>query len=189
MRTPRWSPWLAAVVLLLSACAAPLGLGGSAARAHASVTLDGTRVALEPTSCALVGGRLLEQLPPGGTETTLTATGRLEDGQEVTVTVRRGTDEAPPEVFELLEVTLGSVEEEVRTLVGFRGLDRSTGTWHQIDPDVAAARRRVSGGFVEVDGARLHAAAALPRPSDGALVEVVIDVTCPLELEPAPGTA
>ncbi|MFP4311969.1 MAG: hypothetical protein ACLFS9_08335 [Nitriliruptoraceae bacterium] len=176
-------------MLLLSACAAPLGPGDPTARTRASLTLDGTRVALEPTSCALVGGRLLEQLPPGGSETTLTATGRLPDGQEVTVTVRRGTDEVPPEVFELLEVTIGSVDQEVRTLVGFRGLDLTTGTWHQIDPDVAAARRRVSGGFVEVDGARLHATASLPRPSDGAPVAVVIDVTCPLELEPAPGTA
>lgn len=189
MSGSRWTAALAALVLLLGACMGVVDGREARDDPRATLVLDGERVRLTPTSCALVGARLLERLPAGGSETTLTATGRLEDGRQVQVTVRRGTDELPPERFELLEISLGSIERDVESLVGFRGREEATGAWSQVDPDAAGARRPVPGGFVEVDGPRLVATATLPRPSDGVPVDVRLDVTCPLDLEPAPGTA
>ncbi len=75
---------MAALVLLGAACSAPGSAGGSP-EAHATLRLDGESVPLLLTSCSLVNGRLLELVPDGGTETTLTATGRLGDGRPIAV--------------------------------------------------------------------------------------------------------
>lgn len=188
MAAPRWIALLTAVVLLSAACTRPLTVVGSA-EPTATLTLDGEPVSLRLTSCGLVNGRLLEALPDGGTEVTLTAHGRLADRRPVAVRVRRGTDMLTPERFELLEVTLGEVDQAIESLVTFRGRDEATGTWTEVDPEAPGARRTVTGGLVEIDGPRLRLATTVSRPSDGRQVILRLDATCPASLELAPGTA
>jgi hypothetical protein len=188
MLAPRWSPLLAAVALLVAACAGVVPAAGPAAP-EATLTLDGETGPLTLTSCALVNGRLLEEVPDGGAETTLTAVGQLADGRPIRLAVRRGTDRLPPQRFELVELTIGEVERSIETLVAFRGRDDADGTWTEVDAETPTARRAVPGGLVEVDGSRLTVTATAARPSDGRRVQLSIEATCPVELEPAPGTA
>ena len=174
--------------------AALLGCAGpdpaSTASGRATLQFDGVKIGLDVTGCALLNGRFLEDLPPGGAEVSLVAEGRDVDGSPVRVTARRGTDEVAPHRFDLLEIAVGEVERHLEVLVVLRGLDRDTGTWTQVDPDAPDARRPVAGPLFDVDGTRLTAARSVaPTPADGRRIAVSLEATCPPQLGSDPGLA
>ena len=180
---------LVAGVLLASllGCAGPDPAGAAAGRA--TLQLDGAEIDLAVTRCALLAGRLLDELPVGGTEVTLVAEGRDDDGSPVRVIARRGTDEVAPHRFDLLEVAVGEVAHHLEVLVVLRGFDRDSGTWTQIDPDAPDARRPVAGPLFAVDGTRLTARSRAPAPTDGRRVPVALEATCPPKPGADPGLA
>ncbi len=99
-------PWRTASVavtlaVLLAACAPT---AGDRAVGPATLHLAATRMELAVTSCALIGGRLLEELPEGGAEVAVIAEGHDDTGVPVRVTARRGTDVVAPHRFEVLEM-------------------------------------------------------------------------------------
>ena len=186
-RTVRRSVVAGALLATVLGCAGPDPSGSAAGRA--TLELDGSTIDLAVTRCALLGGRFLENLPPGGVEVSLVAEGRDTDGSPVRVIARRGTDEVAPHRFDLLEVAVGEVERHLEVLVVLRGFDRDTGTWTQVDPDAPDARRPVPGPLVDVDGTRLRARSVAPAPADGRRVPVSLEATCPPQLGPDPDLA
>jgi hypothetical protein len=186
-RTMRRSVVAGALLATLLGRASPDPSGP--ATGQATLELDGSRIDLAVTRCALLGGRFLEQLPPGGVEVSLVADGRDADGSPVRVIARRGTDEVAPHRFDLLEVAVGEVEHHLEVLVVLRGFDRDTGSWTQVDPDAPDARRPVTGPLFDLDGTRLRARSVAPAPTDGRPVPVSLEATCPTQLGPDPGLA
>jgi len=170
----------------LLACTGPLAQDRVG---HGWLQLDGSRIALEVRDCALISGRLIEELPAGGSEVSLIAEGRDGDGQPVRVVVRRGTDVVAPHRFDVLEVAIGEVDGDLEVLVLVRGFDRDTGAWSQIDPDAPGARRDVDGPLIRVDGAGLRARRALGRDGRGQQVPIALEAMCPPVSHADPGLA
>lgn len=151
--------------------------------------LDGSRIELDVVDCALISGRLIDEVPAGGSEISLVAEGRDGDERPVLVVVRRGTDIVAPHRFDVLEVTIGEVERDLEVLVLVRGFDRDTGTWNQIDPNAARARRDVDGPLVTVDGAGLRAHSTVSLDASAQRIPVTLEAACPPVLHADPGLA
>ena len=176
----------ALVEAAVAACGGPSPAAGVG---PAHLDLGDDRLELTVTACTLVAGRLLEEVPAGGSEVTVVAEGQDAAGEPVRVTARRGTDEVAPHRFELLEISRGAVTEHLEVVVVLRGYDRVRGTWTQVDPDAPGARRRVGAGLFEIDGARLASRAASAYTPDGTEVTVAFEAVCPPELERDAGLA
>lgn len=176
----------ALVAAVVAACGSP-SPGSGLGPAHLAFGDD--RLELTVTACTLVAGRLLEEVPAGGSEVTVVAEGQDTAGEPVRVTARRGTDEVAPHRFELLEISRGAVTEGLEVVVLLRGYDRVRDTWTQVDPDAPGARRNVREGLFEIDGARLVSRAASAYAPDGTEVTVAFEAVCPPELERDAGLA
>ncbi len=175
-----------ALVAGLLACTAPFA---ERPVGQGRLQLDGSRIELDVVDCALISGRLIDELPAGGSEVSLVATGRDSDERPVHVVVRRGTDVVAPHRFDVLEVSIGEVEQDLEVLVLVRGFDRDTGAWSQIDPDAPGARRDVDGPLVRVDGARLRAHSTVSLDASGQRVPVALEAACPPVSHADPGLA
>ena len=186
-RTASVAVTLAVLLAVLLAACAPTA--GDRAVGPATLHLAATRMELAVTACALIGGRLLEELPEGGAEVAVIAEGHDDTGIPVRVTARRGTDVVAPHRFEVLEITWGEVSDHLEVVVVLRGFDRATATWTQVDPDVPGARRAVPQGLFEIDGARLVARGTAVRAAGEGAVPVAFEALCPPQLERDPGLA
>lgn len=174
-----------ALVVGLIACSAP---GGDRLLGRGWLELDGDRIDLAVTECALVAGRLIDRIPSGGSEVSLVAEGR-DDGREVRVVARRGTDVVAPHRFHVLEVAIGEVERDLEVLVVLRGYDRATDAWSQIDPDAPLARRDVDGPLFAVEGRHLHARATTSLRPGSDRILLVLEASCPPVVDADPGVA
>lgn len=151
--------------------------------------LGGARIDLDVLECALLSGRLIDQLPAGGSEISLIAEGRARDQRPVRVVARRGTDVVAPHRFHVLEVAIGEVQRDLEVLVLLRGFDRDTGGWSQIDPDAPLARRDVDGPLFSVDGTHLRARTTASLGAGRPRVAVVLEAGCPPVTQADPGVA
>lgn len=151
--------------------------------------LDASRIELDVVHCALTAGRLIDEVPAGGSEVSLIAEGRDRDERPVRVVARRGTDVVAPHRFDVLEVSVGEVERDLEVLVLLRGFDRDSGDWSQIDPDAPGARRDVDGPLFAVEGVGLRARGTARLDAGGERVPIRLEAVCPPALDADPGLA
>jgi hypothetical protein len=155
----------------------------------AALEIDGRRIDLDIITCGLIDGRFTPSPPPSGSERTLVAAGETERDGPVSVAVRRTRDEVAPQQVQTVEISLGDPEVAVQALVLYRGLDETTGTWSEIDPDAADPRVTTPGPLLELTGASLRAEGSASMPEDGRRVVVRLEARCPVEVDAVPGIA
>jgi hypothetical protein len=171
------------VVLVLSLLVGTFGCSDPATPdtpGQARIGWDDVAIALEVTSCTLVGGRFPDQPPPGRTEALVYARGTDAAGVEVTVVARWSAEERSADRIETVEITVGDVTDEIRALVLYRAYDAAARRWTEIDPDVPSARVEVPGPLFVLDGAELRAAGTTVLPEDGRRTLARLHVRCPV---------